>query len=1052
MRKAFKISVIAFTCMVGALTALGSAAWGEEQKERVMIGRISFVEGQLLRYVYEEQDWVAIVKDAPFGLDDALYSDQQSHAEFIMPNNTWIRIGGSTQIQMLSLKPDITEVDVASGMARFYNKGDSAVIKVTTPFGDVVAYGGTAFDVYVGDTSVEVLSIEGTVDFLHQADGTRYEVVAGGSSILADEKETAQGDGLVDADWDDWNQGRDQAWQKRIEVKGDSYEYLPSSLQYEADVFEENGKWEEVDYQGERRRMWRPTRVSSSWAPYTDGRWSVYYGDNCWIPDEPFGYTTHHYGSWVRVESCGCWYWAPPVRRSVVHVERRYETYDDDCDCDWYPGRVAWIHSQQEVGWIPLTPSEPYYTNHFWGGLSVVVSSVASVAVNIASYHNYHHAVVVNQNNFYNVNNYNNVRITNINNTTIINNYRGAAVVNNTVINNFNVNRNRYNFTNVNVQRAPHESIVRRIERNQGLARETRTIGAADISRNLSGFRAGTLDPSRRVSAPRVSNRLVDRNDVRRPITDMQLPQREVRQRGRQAVPVSDRILPGRESRQGRAPRGMDIGTQGASSPTREGLAAPGLHGPRQDLQQGQQGRAGQGETGRTGLRPVRPDLRRDGREAVPGGPDQGSPGQTDRGTLRPVRPGFGRDRIGSDQGTADQAQGGQTVRPGIRPVRPGLQGDQGATDQGAQGLGDRSRIRSPRSGSEQQVGGTEGASQSEPGGRGLRPVRPGRAGEDQGTAQQGSQGLGDRSRIRPPRFGQDAQPDTTPAGSAAGSDRNGLRPVRPGSDGQTGGSSDNLRDQRRQQLLDQRQQMQDQRQRQQDLRGPQQNQQQQDPGQSRRQQMDQQRQEQQQRRQQIEQQRQQQQEQSRQQAEQQRQQQMQQRQQQDESRRQQMEQQRQQQLQRQQQAEQQRQQQMQQRQQQMEQQKQQQQQQQQQQRQQQMEQQRQQQQQQQQQRQQQAEQQRQQQMQQRQQQMEQQKQQQQQQRQQQMEQQRQQQQQLRQQQAEQQRQQQMQQRQQQMQQQQQQRQQQLQQQQQLRQQQQQQKKRGQQDPNQVVQ
>ena len=85
MSKAFKISVIAFICMVGALTALSSAAWGEEQKERVMIGRISFVEGQLLRYVYEEQDWVAIVKDAPFGLDDALYSDQQSRGEFIMP-------------------------------------------------------------------------------------------------------------------------------------------------------------------------------------------------------------------------------------------------------------------------------------------------------------------------------------------------------------------------------------------------------------------------------------------------------------------------------------------------------------------------------------------------------------------------------------------------------------------------------------------------------------------------------------------------------------------------------------------------------------------------------------------------------------------------------------------------------------------------------------------------------------------------------------------------------------------------------------------------------
>ena len=36
-------------------------------------------------------------------------------AEFILPNGTWVRIGGSTQIQIIALKPDVTEVDVASG-------------------------------------------------------------------------------------------------------------------------------------------------------------------------------------------------------------------------------------------------------------------------------------------------------------------------------------------------------------------------------------------------------------------------------------------------------------------------------------------------------------------------------------------------------------------------------------------------------------------------------------------------------------------------------------------------------------------------------------------------------------------------------------------------------------------------------------------------------------------------------------------------------------------------------------------------------------------------
>ena len=46
----------------------------------------------------------------------------------------------------------------------------------------------------------------------------------------------------------------------------------------------------------------RPESIPG-WRPYTSGRWSVYYGDNCWIPDEPFamsptimarGFTSNH--------------------------------------------------------------------------------------------------------------------------------------------------------------------------------------------------------------------------------------------------------------------------------------------------------------------------------------------------------------------------------------------------------------------------------------------------------------------------------------------------------------------------------------------------------------------------------------------------------------------------------------------------------------------------------------------------------------------------------------------------------------------------------------
>ena len=129
------------------------------EQEMVLVGRIAETEGQILRYVPDTQDWVATVKDAPFGLEDALYSDQTARGEFIMPNGIWVRIGGSTQIQLIALKMDASEIDIASGVARFYNKSADGMLKVTTPFGYVLAEPSSAFDLYVGDQSAEVIGI-----------------------------------------------------------------------------------------------------------------------------------------------------------------------------------------------------------------------------------------------------------------------------------------------------------------------------------------------------------------------------------------------------------------------------------------------------------------------------------------------------------------------------------------------------------------------------------------------------------------------------------------------------------------------------------------------------------------------------------------------------------------------------------------------------------------------------------------------------------------------------------------------------------------------------
>lgn len=406
-----KLKLIPLGVILCVAWAPGLFAQDKPSELPPLVGRITFIEGQLLRYVYTEKDWVATVKDAPLGVEDAFYSDDAGKAELKMPNGVWVRIGGDTQVQLISLRDDLSEIDVAAGTARFYDKSRQAVIKATTPFGDIVAQPGTAFDLYVGDQSAEVIGLNGTVDFVLGDGESRYTVVAGGASIISDGKRAMEGDGTVATDWDEWNLKREDLWTQRIQVKGESVTYLPHSLAGDAYALDQQGRWERVYYQGNYRTFWRPTSVAADWQPFTEGRWTVWNGDNCWIPEEEFGYITHHYGNWIYANSY--WYWAPPV--GVRTGSTGYRAY-------WYPGRVAWLYSDAGVGWVVLSPAEIGHSYHYWGPAAVVVSgaSLGAVGLNPGRLAYVNHAVIVNRSNFYGVNNYYGVRIANVDRAAIL--------------------------------------------------------------------------------------------------------------------------------------------------------------------------------------------------------------------------------------------------------------------------------------------------------------------------------------------------------------------------------------------------------------------------------------------------------------------------------------------------------------------------------------------------------------------------------------------------------------------------------------------------------
>ncbi len=502
----------------------------------IMVGRVYAIEGDLLRYVPEEKDWVPMVKDSPFGTEDALFSGKQGMAEMIIPNGTWIRIGQSTQIQFIALDSDLSEMDVAEGVARFYNKGSETVIKVTCPFGYVLAYPGTVFDFYAGENSVEVIAVKGKVSFVHTATDARYDAAAGSPSILADASQVSSGDTTVDPDWNAWNRTRENFWAAKARMRGRSAEYLPPDLRDESYALEENGRWESVPYEGSPRWFWRPTTITVGWSPFTAGRWTDWNGDQVWIPAEPFGYITHHYGNWIYTRNS--WYWAPPVVSVRVGLPLLAIGFF------WSPGRVSWIHHDNYVGWVPLAPRETYYSHRNWGGPHEVVVTnvnVTRININIRSYAYAGHAVVVPRENFYRENNYRNVRVTNINSTTIINNYRAAPVVNNTVINNYTTNKERYTFTNRAAQEKPHNTVINRIEKNAPVIEKGRKDNAVAVRERVNRLPEGKVKGDVRIETPKSTNYIVPANEVNRPKAEIKLQQREIKTGGKPSQPAGPR-------------------------------------------------------------------------------------------------------------------------------------------------------------------------------------------------------------------------------------------------------------------------------------------------------------------------------------------------------------------------------------------------------------------------------------------------------------------------------------------------------------------------------
>ncbi|MBI3448624.1 MAG: FecR domain-containing protein [Acidobacteria bacterium] len=328
-----------------------------EKPERIV--RASFVEGDASYQRGDADDWNDLGANTPLMTGDSVYTAKEARAEISLGRGNFARLANDTQIDLVSLTSDVTQIGVSSGHM-YLQVGSSpqgSTIEIDTP------------------NATAAITAPGTYRVTVDPRRTSFEVVRGGLSVAlngeqldVDDNETL---GLDDAEpptyeygrvrpsgpFDAWAAGRDERFQKaesahHVHADVDGYEDL-----------DEHGAWRADPTYGS---VWVPAGVSPDWAPYQSGRWVWQdpYGWT-WVSYESWGWAPYHYGRWVSVG--GGWAWVPPPPAGFIAptpVVMPQPVYAPALVA--FVGGSHWsvgvsIGSQPNIGWVPLAPAEPYY-------------------------------------------------------------------------------------------------------------------------------------------------------------------------------------------------------------------------------------------------------------------------------------------------------------------------------------------------------------------------------------------------------------------------------------------------------------------------------------------------------------------------------------------------------------------------------------------------------------------------------------------------------------------------------------------------------------------
>jgi hypothetical protein len=316
----------------------------------VGVARISLIQGAVAVQRGDSATPTAAAINAPVLGADYVTTGDGARAEVQFDGSSSVRLGAGVQMRFTHLDAADRELQLAAGTIDLrLLRGTDGRSQIDTPSISIRPRASGSYRVSVdaaGRTQVTVRS--GSAEIV-TSQGT--QPLVSGTTLIAQgaaANPTIQSTGAIAYDdFDRFNRERDDREERAL-----------ANAAYTApgvagiDDLDAYGRWVTDGGYG---RVWVPSTVASTWAPYRDGRWLWEDGYGwTWLGYEPWGWAPYHYGRWYHSSNYGwCWY---PERSFVA----------------WRPAVVAFLSFGSgfgfgfgDIGWVPLAPFEPF--SPWWG-------------------------------------------------------------------------------------------------------------------------------------------------------------------------------------------------------------------------------------------------------------------------------------------------------------------------------------------------------------------------------------------------------------------------------------------------------------------------------------------------------------------------------------------------------------------------------------------------------------------------------------------------------------------------------------------------------------